>query len=88
MKEYIAKIEREEFCFILDKEVAKISTLYRQQLTDIKSDLQLLENEIQHATLASGGDTFPHDLTNAANPPSILRKSKMSFDIFDSAACV
>lgn len=50
VKDYIAKLEREEFCFILDKEIRKITSLYRQQLAESKSEIQLLENEIHQST--------------------------------------
>ncbi len=50
VKNYVAKVERDEFCFILDKEIRKISGLYRQQLIEIKSDITLLQNEIHNAT--------------------------------------
>lgn len=50
VKDFVAKIERDEFCYVLDAEIRKISTLYRQQLKELKSDISLLENEIQHAT--------------------------------------
>ncbi len=59
MKDHIAKIEREEFCFILDKEVRKISGLYHRHLEELKSDIQLLENEVDEAT--AGGNAIEED---------------------------
>jgi len=59
VKDYVAKIERDEFCFVLDREVKKIAELYRRQLQDLQSDITLLDNEIIEAT--AGGSAIEED---------------------------
>jgi len=46
LNDYVAKLEREEFCHVLDAEVEKIGKLYRQQLVNLKADVQRVEQEI------------------------------------------
>lgn len=50
VKDYIARLERDEFCHVLDKEIRKISSLYRQQLSEMKSNITLLQNELNQST--------------------------------------
>ena len=68
VKSYIAKVERDEFCFVLDKEVRKITSLYRQQLVGIKSDITLLENEIKNA-IGSTSSIHNPDTTSTNSKP-------------------
>lgn len=59
VREYFAKVEREEFCYFLDKEVKKIAGLYRTQLEKLKADIDLLQTEVEQAT--DGGNVIEED---------------------------
>ena len=69
-------MERDEFCFILDKEVRKISSLYGQQLTELKSDINQLDNEIKSAT--ANGKLMEFDTTTNTNDHATSSSSNNS----------